>query len=89
MPNKHRPVMVEWLDSCEPATNADLTSDDFPSPQIITSLGWIAKDHPDHIVVVSAVKVDDHVGQTYDYAISIPKVSIMRIFDVEIKCESP
>lgn len=84
MTHKHKPVMVEWLDSCEPANNSDLEVADFPAPQVITSLGWLAKEEPDYIVVVSAIKVDDHVGISYDYAISIPRVSIMRVFDVEI-----
>jgi len=81
----HRVVLVEWLDSCEPEDNADLQLDDIPEPQVIMSIGWIVKDEPAYVSVVGAVKVDDHVGTTYDYSISIPRVAIMRMFDVRLE----
>jgi hypothetical protein len=76
-------VLCEWVDSCEPANNADLELEDIPEPQVIMSLGWMVRDEPSFVAIVGAVKVDDHAGMTYDYSSSIPRVSIMRVFDVQ------
>lgn len=81
----HKPVMCEWLDSCEPADNSDVVAEDFPEPQVITSLGWLAKDEPDYIVVCGAIKRDSCVGTAWDYVITIPRVAIIRLDDMVLK----
>ena len=81
----HRSVVCEWIDSCEPGDNADVLAEEFPEPQVITSLGWLARSEPDYIVVCGAIKRDCNVGTTYDYVITIPRVSIIRLEDMVVK----
>lgn len=85
LPSDCRLVLCEWLDSCEPADNSDLELEDIPEPQVIMSVGWLIREEPAWIAIVGAVKVDDHAGRTYDYSISIPRVAILRMFEVQIE----
>tara|TARA_R110000824_G_scaffold68522_2_gene177160 strand:- start:185 stop:457 length:273 start_codon:yes stop_codon:yes gene_type:complete len=90
MPSKSlKPILVEWIDSCEPAVNSDITEDEFPSPQVIQSLGWLAFDGSTHIVLAGAVKEDAYAGRTYDYVISIPVVAIIKREEVRLVGASP
>lgn len=81
---RYKPVVCRWVDSCEPADNSDVPAEDFPTPQIITSLGWLTKSEPDYIVVAGAEKVDDHAFTTFDYVITIPRVAVLNLSEVSL-----
>jgi hypothetical protein len=76
-------VLVVWIDSAEPYENSELEESDFAEPQIIYSIGFLVKDTEIYIGIAGAFKPDsdDLMGcnKTFDYQISIPKVSIIKI----------
>ena len=76
----HRTVIVEWVDSCEPADNSDIEPADFPAPQIITNTGYLVSEHSDYVVLAGGIKPDVG-GVTYDYVIAIPRVAIRNVQD--------
>tara|TARA_R110001592_G_scaffold186869_2_gene431306 strand:- start:804 stop:1112 length:309 start_codon:yes stop_codon:yes gene_type:complete len=69
-------VFVDWIDSCEPADNSDLTPYELPEPQRIFQCGFMVQEHEDHIVVAGGMKP---ALETYDYVIAIPRVAINGI----------
>lgn len=73
-------VMVRWIDSCEPQDNAEIELHELPVPQDIESYGVLLRSQPDHVVIAGAVKSVAGVvgGDTYDYVIAIPSVSILH-----------
>ena len=73
-------VMVRWIDSCEPADNAEVELHDLPVPQDIEQYGMLLKCQPDHIVMAGAVKgsAGVHGSDTYDYVIAIPTVAVLH-----------
>ena len=78
-------ALVIWLDSCEPASNADLFIDDLPEPQMIYSLGFILRSEDRFITIAGNHKPptegkDDH---SWDYVTTIPKCSIQSIHHME------
>ena len=81
-----RMVHVTWLDSCGPGDNSDLAIYEMPEPQTLHQVGFLIVEEPSHIVVAGAFK-PDHLGQpegTYDYAIAIPRCSIVEIHNLVI-----
>jgi hypothetical protein len=77
----HRIVIVEWVDSAEPANNSDIEPADFPAPQSLTNTGYLVEEHDSYIVVAGAMKSDPSLT-TYDYVIAIPRVAIRSIGDL-------
>jgi hypothetical protein len=86
----HRIVIVEWLDSAEPADNSDIEPVDFPAPQIITNIGYLVHEHSEYVVIAGGIKPDPN-GTTYDYVIAIPRVAVRALSDLvragETKCK--
>lgn len=74
-------VFVDWIDSCEPNPNAEITAYELPEPQRIFQAGFLVQDAESHIVVAGALKPET---ETYDYTIAIPRVSICAIRYCEI-----
>ena len=72
-------VLVEWVDSGEPADNSDVEPQDFPEPQILCNLGYLVKQHSDYLTVAGARKPDVN-GTTYDYVISIPREAVRNVY---------
>lgn len=87
----HRIVIVEWLDSAEPADNSDIEPADFPAPQVITNTGYLVQEHSDYVVIAGGEKPDTN-GTTYDYVIAIPRVAIRALNELvragDTECES-
>jgi len=75
--------MVKWVDSAEPADNADIEPADFPKPQTLTNIGYLVKEHSDYVVVAGAIKPDP-AGTTYDYVIAIPRQSVVFVSDLRV-----
>jgi hypothetical protein len=73
-------VLVEWLDSAEPADNADLELHEIPDPQRLQNVGWLLKDEESYVSLVSGLKPE---LETFDYAISIPKCSIIQMRELK------
>ncbi len=73
-------VLVEWLDSAEPADNSDVEEHEIPEPQRIQNLGWLLRDQDTHVVLVAGIKPE---LSTYDYVITIPKCSIMQMRELK------
>lgn len=69
-------VFVDWVDSCEPADNSDLSAYELPEPQRIFQCGFMVEEAEDHIVIAGAMKP---ALETYDYCIAIPRVAINGI----------
>jgi len=69
-------VFVDWVDSCEPQDNSDITAYELPEPQRIFQCGFLIHEEESHIVVAGALKPQN---ETYDYVISIPRVAIVSI----------
>jgi hypothetical protein len=69
-------VMVHWVDSCEPQPNSEIEQQDIPGVQDIIQVGYLIKKTKDSISVAGAWKQE---LKTYDYVITIPKVSIRSI----------
>jgi hypothetical protein len=69
-------VFVDWVDSCEPVPNAEITAYELPTPQRIFQAGFLVQDDEDHICVAGGLKPE---CETYDYVIAIPRCSIVAI----------
>jgi hypothetical protein len=74
-------VMVVWIDSCEPAGNADLVMADIPEPQLIVSLGFLLREADEHISIAGNYKCPTYGkdDDTWDYVTTIPRCSIRAI----------
>lgn len=69
-------VFVDWVDSCEPVPNSDITAYELPEPQRIFQAGFLVGDAEDHVTIAGAIKPQ---LETYDYVITIPRVAIVAI----------
>lgn len=69
-------VFVDWVDSCEPIPNAEISAYDLPQPQRIFQVGFLVQDDEDHVCVAGGLKPET---ETYDYVIAIPRCSIVAI----------
>ena len=78
---EERMVMVEWVDSAEPADNSDIEPTDFPAPQLLTNLGYLVENKSDYLVIAGARKPDP-VQTSYDYVIAIPRVAILNMYNL-------
>jgi len=72
----YRPVVVFWIDSCEPISNAEVERHDVPEPQKITQCGFLIKETSEYVSIAGAVKEDPEV---YDYVITIPKFAVTKL----------
>ncbi len=80
MPKKFKPpyplVWVEWVDSCEPANNAEVEEHEIPSPQKLIQVGHLVKTTDDAISVAGCFKPE---SKSYDYVITIPRFAVSKI----------
>ena len=84
---KWQSVVVEWVDSCEPASNAEVEDHEIPEPQLIYQCGYLVKETERSISVAGAWKPE---LETYDYVITIPKFAISKLIKLsEEDIESP
>lgn len=67
---------VEWIDSCEPADNAEVEPHEIPEIQSIIQVGFLIKETDRSISIAGAWKPD---LDTFDYVITIPRCSINSI----------
>ena len=72
----HRPVVVFWVDSCEPMNNSEVEKHEVPEPQKITQCGFLIKETDEYLSIAGAVKEEPEV---YDYVITIPKFAVTKI----------
>jgi hypothetical protein len=72
----YSPVLVFWVDSCEPINNSEVEKHDVPEPQKITQCGFLIKETDEYISIAGAVKEDPEV---YDYVITIPKFAVTKL----------
>ena len=82
--NGYRLVFVDWLDSCEPADNAEINVYELPEPQRIFQSGFLVHEEEDYVVIAGGMKP---ALETWDYVIAIPRVSIVTIRDLELARE--
>lgn len=75
-PTPYPMVCVEWIDSCEPAENAEVCSSDIPEPQKIFQVGLLVKETKKYISIAGAWKPE---CKTFDYVITIPTFAVKRI----------
>lgn len=71
-----KPVIVHWVDSCEPTPNAEIEKTELPTPQDIWQCGFLVHLCETHVVIASGLKPD---LETMDYVISIPTSAIKSI----------
>ncbi len=69
------PVIVHWIDSCEPSPNAEVEKTDLPTPQDIWQCGLVHESDT-HVVIAGGLKPEQ---ETMDYVISIPKFAVQSI----------
>ena len=69
-------VRVEWIDSCEPADNAEIESHEIPELQTIIQVGYMIKETEISVSVAGAWKPE---LSTFDYVITIPRVAIKSL----------
>ena len=69
-------VLVEWLDSCEPADNAEVSLHDIPDPQMIYQCGFLVRETNESLSVAGAWKPE---CETFDYVITIPKFAVTKL----------
>ena len=67
---------VEWIDSCEPADNAEIESHEIPELQVIIQVGYLIKETDISVSIAGAWKPE---LSTFDYVITIPRVAIKSI----------
>jgi len=70
-------VHVSWVDSCEPKENSEIEVHDIPSPQLLSNVGFLIKEDEDYISLAGSHKKE---LLTFDYVISIPRITIIRIY---------
>jgi len=66
-------VRVEWVDSCEPADNAEIEKHEIPECQTIVQVGFLIKETKTSISVAGAWKPET---DTFDYVITIPRFAV-------------
>ena len=64
---------IKWLDSSETVPNEELSEDELPTPHVKYSVGYLLHDSKEFVVLAGIC--NDH--GTYDYAIAIPRTSII------------
>ena len=69
-------VRVEWVDSCEPADNAEIERHEIPDVQTIIQVGFLIKETDRSVSVGGAWKPET---DTFDYVIMIPKFAIKHL----------
>lgn len=73
----HSMVICEWIDSAEPADNAEVEASDFVEPQVIYQVGLLVQERSTYITIAGAFKPGPVF--TYDYTISIPRTAIRTL----------
>ena len=76
----YRAVWVEWVDSCEPTENAEVEKHEIPDLQIIVQIGHLVKETESSLSIAGAWKAE---LETFDYVITIPKVSVVQMGDLK------
>ena len=76
LPTPYPMVCVEWIDSCEPGDNSEVTMHEVPKPMLMFQVGLLIKDEVDYLSVAGAWKPED---KDFDYVISIPKVAVRKV----------
>ena len=74
----HSLVVVHWLDSAEPMDNSEISEADIPEPQEIYQVGMLIREASEYITVAGGYK-PDNAGHAYDFVISIPRVSVIKM----------
>lgn len=77
----YRLVFVDWIDSCEPVPNSDISVYELPEPQRIFQAGFIVQEDDNYIVMAGGLKP---VLETFDYVIAIPRVAIITMRDLDM-----
>jgi len=77
----YRLVFVDWIDSCEPQPNSDISVYELPEPQRIFQSGFLVHEEDDHIVIAGGLKPS---LETFDYVIAIPRVAIITLRDLDM-----
>ncbi|MBC8282213.1 MAG: hypothetical protein H8E32_00225 [Nitrospinae bacterium] len=76
----YEPVVVYWIDSCEPIDNSEISINEIPQPQKIIQCGFLIIDNSEYISIAGAYKHDPNInGGTFDYVITIPKFAVTKI----------
>jgi len=75
--HKYNPVIIYWIDSCQPFDNSEVGRHEIPEPQNIEQCGFLINETEEYISVAGAVK---HVPEeVFDYVISIPMSAVTKI----------
>ena len=69
-------VRVEWIDSCEPADNAEVEMHEIPDCQKIVQVGFLVKESDASVSIAGAWKPE---LDTFDYVITIPRFAVRHI----------
>ena len=69
-------VRVEWIDSCEPADNAEIESHEIQERQTMIQVGYMIKETEISVSIAGAWKPE---LSTFDYVITIPRVAIKSL----------
>ena len=77
----YRLVFVDWVDSCEPSPNSDISVYELPEPQRIFQTGFMVQEDDDYVVIAGGLKP---ALETFDYVIAIPRVAIITLRDLDI-----
>lgn len=76
-------VLVEWLDSCGCTSSWAEISDDAPKALTCKSVGWLAGESEEAIVIVPHFAPLDDVDQGCG-DMTIPRVCITKMTDLEV-----
>ena len=77
-----RMVLVEWIDAASVVSGTWKTWKKLhkdAGPATIMSMGYVAKDEPDYIVIVSSLCIEDG---TNDGDVTILKINIKKMWDL-------
>jgi len=66
-------VRVVWVDSCEPADNAEIEEHEIPDVQQIVQCGLLARQTEESISIAGAWKPET---RCFDYVITIPRFAV-------------
>ena len=72
-------VYVSWVDSCDPADNAEVELHEVPKPQQIYQVGLLIKETEQAISIAGAWKPGDNV---FDYVITIPRSAVTKVVPI-------
>ena len=75
-PTPYPIVMVQWVDSCEPADNSEVEDHDIPEPQVLYQVGHLIRETEQYLSVAGCYKP---LLCTFDYVITIPMSAVTEV----------